>query len=113
MLSDPSFRLVFVLIINSLILSGFPFTSFHLAEASLSHFSWLYTHACAVVHKYHKMSCSQISRNINQTVLFAQHESLHKLWNNNRSMHVSQRKQNKNKTKLRHIQIDHAFYCSI
>ena len=54
MLSDPSFRLVFVFIINSSILSGFSFTSFHLAEASLSHFSWLYTHACAVVHKYTK-----------------------------------------------------------
>ena len=26
-------------------------------------------------------------------------------------MHVNERNQNKNKTKPRHIQIDHAFYC--
>ena len=38
MLSGPSFRSAFVFIINSLILSGFPLTSFHLAEASLSTF---------------------------------------------------------------------------
>ena len=36
-----------------------------------------------------------------------------KLWNNNRTMHVNERNQNKSKTKSRHIQIDHAFYCSI
>ena len=35
MLSCLSFRLVFVFSINSLILSGFPLTSFHLAEANL------------------------------------------------------------------------------
>ena len=35
--------------INSLILPGFPLTSFHLAEASLSAFSWLYTLVCTVV----------------------------------------------------------------
>ena len=34
MLSGPSFRSVFVLSINLLILPGFPSTSFHLAEAS-------------------------------------------------------------------------------
>ena len=28
-------------------------------------------------------------------------------------MHVNERIQNKNETKLRQIQIDHAFYCSI
>ena len=55
MLSGPSFRSAFVLSINSLIMSGFPFTSFHLAEASLSPFSWLYTLVCAVVQKYHEM----------------------------------------------------------
>ena len=38
MLSGPSFRSAFVFSINSLILSGFPLTSFHLAEASLSAF---------------------------------------------------------------------------
>ena len=35
MLSCLSFRLVFVFSIDSLILSGFPLTSFHLAEANL------------------------------------------------------------------------------
>ena len=38
MLSGPSFRSAFVFGINSLILSGFPLTSFDLAEASLSAF---------------------------------------------------------------------------
>ena len=39
MLSGPSFRLPFVFSINSLILSGFSLTFFHLAESSLSAFS--------------------------------------------------------------------------
>ena len=52
----PSFRSVFVFSINSLILSGFPLTSFHLADTSLSAFSWLYTLAFAVVRKHHEMS---------------------------------------------------------
>ena len=57
MLSGPSFRFsAFIFSINSLILSGFPMTSLHLAEASLTAFSWLYTLACAVVQKYHEMS---------------------------------------------------------
>ena len=55
MLSGPSFRLAFVFIINLLILPGFPFTSFHLTEASLSVISWLYTLVSAVVQKYHEM----------------------------------------------------------
>ena len=54
MLSGPSFRSAFVFIINSLILPGFPLTSFHLFEASLSAFPWLYALVCAVVQKYHK-----------------------------------------------------------
>ena len=41
MLSGPSFRSVFVLSISLLILYGFPLTSFHLTEASLSAFLWL------------------------------------------------------------------------
>ena len=53
MLSGPSFRSAFVFSINLLILSGF---SFHLAEASLSAFLWLYTLVCAVVRTYHEMS---------------------------------------------------------
>ena len=36
MLSGPSFRSAFALSIISLILSGFPLISFHLAEASLT-----------------------------------------------------------------------------
>ena len=56
MLSGPSFRSVFVFSINSLIFSGFSLTSFHLAEASLSAFSWLYTLRCAVVRKSHGVS---------------------------------------------------------
>ena len=42
--------------LNSLILLGFPLTSFHLAEASRSIFSWLYTLMCEVLQKYHEMS---------------------------------------------------------
>ena len=55
MLSGPSFRSAFAYNINSVILSGFPLTSFHLVEALLSAFLWLYTLVCAVVQKYHKM----------------------------------------------------------
>ena len=40
--------------INSLIMSGFPLTSFHLAEASLSAFLRICTIVCAVVQKYTK-----------------------------------------------------------
>ena len=36
-----------------------------------------------------------------------------KLWNNNRTVYLNERNQNKNKTKSRYIQIDHAFHCSI
>ena len=56
MLSRPSFRSVFVFSINSLILPGFPLTSFYLAEASLSTFSWLYTLMWSVVQKDHEIS---------------------------------------------------------
>ena len=52
MLSSTSFRSDFVFSINSLILFSFPLTSFHLAEASLYAFSWLYSLVCAVVQKY-------------------------------------------------------------
>ena len=51
MLSGSSFRLAFVCSINSQILTGFPLTSFHLAKASRSAFSWHYTLLCAVVQK--------------------------------------------------------------
>ena len=56
MLSGPSFRSAFISNINSLILSGFSLTSFHLAEASLSAFSLRYTLVCAIGQKYHEMS---------------------------------------------------------
>ena len=56
MLSGPSFRSVFVLSINSLILSGLPLTSLLLAEALMPDLLLLYTLACAVVQKYHEMS---------------------------------------------------------
>ena len=54
--SGSSFRSAFVFSINSLILSRFPLTSFHLAEASLSAFPWLYSLVCAAIQKYHEMS---------------------------------------------------------
>ena len=37
-------------------LFGFSLTSFHLVEASLFPFLWLYTFECAVVGKHHEMS---------------------------------------------------------
>ena len=40
---------------NSLTLSGFPLTSFYLAEASLSALLCHYTLVCAVVQKYHEI----------------------------------------------------------
>ena len=43
MLSGSSFSSAFVFSFNSLILSGFPLTSIHLAAASQSAFLWLYT----------------------------------------------------------------------
>ena len=52
MLSGPSLRTDFVSSITSLILPDFPLTSFHLAEASQSAFSWLYTLLRAIVQKY-------------------------------------------------------------
>ena len=55
MLSGPSFRSAFIFSINSLILSGFPLTSSHLVEASLSAFSWLYTPVCPVAQRYHEI----------------------------------------------------------
>ena len=47
MLPGPISKSAFVFNINSLILLGFPLTSFHLAEASLSAFVWFYTRACS------------------------------------------------------------------
>ena len=47
---------LFFFSINSLILSGFPLTSFHLTEALLSAFSWPYTLVVAAVQKYREMT---------------------------------------------------------
>ena len=56
MFSSPSFRSALFFSISTLILSGFPLASFHLAEASLFTFSWLYTLVYAVVQKYKEIS---------------------------------------------------------
>ena len=48
-----------------------------------------------------------------QSTCFICKTYVNKLWNNNRTVHVNERNQNKNKTKSSHIQIDHAFNCSI
>ena len=85
MLSVASFKSAFVFSINSLILSGFPVTSFRLAEASLSAFLWLYTLVCEVFQKYHKMSFIYNYSHFgfsfcNQTILFSQLENLSNLW---------------------------------
>ena len=92
-------------------------TSFHLAETSLSAFLWLYTLVFAVAQNYHEMTfiCNYLHflhLFCNQLVSFAQLENVNKLWNNNCTVHVSERNQNKNKTKSRHTQIDQVFYCS-
>ena len=118
MLSDPSFWSALVFSINSLILSGLTLTFFHLAEASLSAFSCFYTLVCAVVQKYHEMSfiCNYSHfyySFCNQPVLYGQLENVNKLWNNKRTVHVNERNQNKSKNMSHHIQIDHAFYCSL
>ena len=72
--------------INSLISSSFHLTLLHLAEASLSAFSWL-TLVCEVAQKYYEMYFTY-----------------------NRTVHVNERNQNK-KSCL--IQIEHLFHCLI
>ena len=104
--------------INSLTSPGFSLTSIHLAEASFSAFSRLYTLVCAIVRKCHEMSFiynhSHFRNSFcNQPVLFALPENVNKLWNNNCRVHVNERNQNKSKTKSRQTQIDDTFCCSI
>ena len=105
--SSEFFYSSFIFSINSLILSGIPLTSFHLAEASISTFLWLYTLVCAVVQKYQMSFLYNYSHFwytfCNQPVLSAQLENVNKLWNNNRAVDVNERNQNKNKTKPSHI----------
>ena len=95
MLSGPSFRAVFLFSINSLIFSGVLLTSFHLAETSLSAFSWRYILVCAVVQKSNEMFFIYNYLHFeysfsNQPVLFAQLENLNKLCNKNRTVHVNE-----------------------
>ena len=78
--------LAFFFSINSLISSSFHLTLLHLAEASLSAFSWL-TLVCEVAQKYYEMYFTY-----------------------NRTVHVNERNQNK-KSCL--IQIEHLFHCLI
>ena len=68
MLSGPSFRSAFVFSIDSLILSGFPLTTLHLAKASRSDFSWLYTLVCILFIIIRILSIYSF---YNQPVLFA------------------------------------------
>ena len=108
MLSDPSFMSAFVFSIQSLILPGLPLSSFHLAEASLSALLCFYALVCAVVQKYQEMhfiyNYSRFYYSFcNQPVLFAQLDNVNKLWNNSCTVLVTERNQNKNKTKSRHI----------
>ena len=78
---------LFILSINSLTLSGLPLTSFHLAEASLSVFWWLYTIVYVVVQTFHKMSSIPL---ILQSTCFICTTWKLKLWNNNHTMHVNE-----------------------
>ena len=104
MLSGRSFRSTFVFSISSLILSGFPLTSFNLTEASPSAFSWFYTLVCVQVSKNIKKCLLFIITHIFSThfainLFFAQVEIVNKLWNNNRTMHMNKIKR---KTKPSH-----------
>ena len=110
-----SFPSAFVFSINSLILPGFPFTSFHLTEASLSAFLWLCALVCAVAQKilrnvFNNYSHFQHSF-CNQPTLFAQLKNVNKLQNNNRTVHVNKIITKENQ--VSQIQIGHAFYCPI
>ena len=78
-------------------------------------FSWSLTF-CFVVPLYSCVcSCPKISRNSHFQYFFCnQPVAINKLRNNDRTVLVNEQNQNKNKTMLHHIQIDHAFYyCSI
>ena len=97
---------------------AFSLTSFHLAEFSLSAFSWLYTLMWAVVHKYHEMS---FIYNYSLFLVLILHSAsfICTAWKRKQTMeqqiHCSCERTNlnKNKTKSCQIQIDHTFYCSI
>ena len=109
MLSSPSFRSVSVFSINSLILPGFPLTSFYLAKASISAFLCFYTLVYVVVQKYLGMAFKIIHifqySFCNQPVLFSQLENVNKLWKNNSTMQVSERNQRKSKAKFKFTRV--------
>ena len=99
MLSGPSFRPAFVFSINSLILSSFPLTFFHLAEVSLSAFSRLYTLVCAVVQNYLQIFIFLIFI-FRPFFYFHNLKNVNKLWNNNRTVHVNEPNQTKKKSQV-------------
>ena len=108
MLSGPSFRSDLIFSINSLILSGFPLTSFHLAEASLSAF------------RDFILLCVQLSKSITKKCLLFIIIHIFSIQTMEQQIMEQQphRACERTKSKLkqnqeRHIQIDHAFYCLI
>ena len=109
MLSGLSFRSALVFSINSLILSDLPLTSFHLVEASLSAFCGFILLRVQLFKIIYNCSYFRYSFS-NQSVLLAQLENVSKLWNNNRTVHVTEQNQNQ---VTGHVQVDHVFYCSI
>ena len=73
---------------------------FHSLDLGSSISNEIFILECAVIQKYHEMSFiynySHFQYSFcNQPVLFAQHENVNKLWNNNRIMQVNGRNQNK------------------
>ena len=108
MLSSPSTSSAFACSINLLILPGFPLAPFHVVEASLSAFSWLYTFVCAVVQNFcdisfiYNYSHFQYSF-CKEQISFAQ--NVKKLWSNRRTVHVNERNQNKSKATSRHVSL--------
>ena len=92
---------------NSLMLSGFSLTSFHLVEPPL-----LYLLLCGFILLCVQCNYSHFSTHFAINLgFFVQLEN--KLQNNSSTVNMNERNQNKSKTKTRHIQIDHTFYCSI
>ena len=76
------------------------------AESWLSAFSWLHILVCAVVQKYYEIFFIYNFSHFwyafcNQPDLFAHLENVNKLWNNNLTVHVNERNQNKNKATSR------------
>ena len=85
----------------------FSFDFFSLSSSlTICCFVTLYSCVFAIVQKYHEMSFSYNYSHFqysffNQTLLFAQLEKVNKLWINNRTVHLQEQNQNKNKIKSR------------